>query len=74
MTNQQDFDYIFDYLPFLENYRNDQLFLIFITVFILVYFFKTLYVIFYNIWINKFANNLSVDLTQRVLKTQNISL
>ena len=68
MTNQQDFDYIFDYLPFLENYRNDQLFLIFITVFILVYFFKTLYVIFYNIWINKFTNNLSVDLTQRVLK------
>ena len=68
MTNQQDFDYIFNYLTFLQNYRNDQLLLIFITIFILVYFFKTLYLIFYNIWIYKFTNNLSVDLTQRVLK------
>ena len=33
MTNQKDFDYIFNYLPFLQNYENNKLLLIFITVF-----------------------------------------
>ena len=68
LTNQKDFNYIFKYLPFLENYRNDQLLLIFIAVFVFVYLLKTIYLIFYNIWIYKFTNNLSVDLTQRVLQ------
>ena len=68
MTNHQDLNYIFKYLPFLESYRREQLIFFFIAVFISVYLLKTLYVIFYNIWINKFTNNLSVGLTQRVLK------
>ena len=33
----------------------------------LIYLIKTAYVIFYNRWIARFINDLSVDLTQRVL-------
>jgi ABC-type multidrug transport system fused ATPase/permease subunit len=68
MTNHQDLNYIFKYLPFLESYKREQLIFFFIAVFISVYLLKTLYVIFYSVWINKFTNNLSVDLTQKVLK------
>ena len=57
-----------EYIPFLNNLTNKESIVFFVVIFIFIYFVKTAFVLFYSTWSNRFVNNLSVDLTRRVLE------
>lgn len=67
-TTNQNNDFIFHYIPYLEKISNDKLIILLVLIFIFIYLLKTLFIIFYNAWSSKFVNNLSVSLTARVLE------
>ena len=57
-----------EYIPFLNNLTNKESIVFFVLIFIFIYFVKTAFALFYSTWSNRFVNNLSVDLTLRVLE------
>ena len=57
-----------EYIPFLNNLTDKESIVFFVLIFIFIYFVKTAFVLFYNTWSARFVNNLSVDLTRRVLE------
>jgi ABC-type multidrug transport system fused ATPase/permease subunit len=67
-TSQNEDKFLYDTLPFLQRFDNQQLILFLVIIFVFVYLIKTLFNIFYNFWSARFTNNLSVNLTNRVLK------
>ena len=67
VSNEDKQSFVYDYLPFLHKLNNKEIIVFFVFIFIFIYLIKTVYVMFYNRWNARFVNNLSVDLTQRVL-------
>ncbi len=54
-------------IPLLEDFTKNNLIILFIFLFILVYFLKTLFLFFYNFFRIKFCNSLYVELTEKIL-------
>ena len=54
-------------IPLLEDFTKNDLIILFIFLFILVYFLKTLFLFFYNFFRIKFCNSLYVELTEKIL-------
>jgi ABC-type multidrug transport system fused ATPase/permease subunit len=54
-------------IPLLEDFTKNDLIILFIFSFILVYFLKTLFLFFYNFFRIKFCNSLYVELTEKIL-------
>jgi ABC-type multidrug transport system fused ATPase/permease subunit len=67
ITNENQVDFIYNYLPFLKKLSNNEFIIFFVSIFILVYLIKTVFSIFYNTWNSRFINNLSTDLAYRVV-------
>ena len=67
-TSPNKATFLNDALPYLETLNNLELIFLFISIFVFVYLVKTVFIIFYNSWSARFVNNLSVSLTNRVLK------
>ena len=61
-------DKIFNYIPSLETFNNEQIVLLFVFFFLLVYLIKTVFVIFFNLYLAKFAHGLYVEISQKLLK------
>ena len=59
---------IFNYLPFLENFKDGQIILLFIFFFLFVYLIKTIFVVFLNIYNTKFGEGLYVEISEKLLK------
>ena len=58
---------VFNFLPFLKDFSNNEILLLFVMIFISIYFFKTLFVLFFNRWYAKFSNILTINITNRLL-------
>ena len=56
------------YLPIFQNIESNTLILIFIIIFLVVYFIKTIFLIFFNIVNTRFAQNLFSETFEKVLK------
>ena len=67
-TSPNKVTFLNDTLPYLETLNNLELIFLFTSIFVFVYLVKTAFIIFYNSWSARFVNNLSVSLTNRVLK------
>ena len=67
ISNENQVDFIYNYLPFLQKLNNKESIIFFISIFIIIYLIKTAFTIFYNSWSTKFVNNLATDLAYRVI-------
>ena len=59
---------IIEYLPILKDYTDKEVILIFIVVFLIIYLLKTLFVIFFNSYNARHAQNLYVEIGNKLLK------
>jgi ABC-type bacteriocin/lantibiotic exporter with double-glycine peptidase domain len=59
---------IFNYLSFLENFKDGQIILLFIFSFLFVYLIKTMFVVFFNVYLSKFGEGLYVEISEKLLK------
>jgi len=53
--------------PFLPQFNESQLLLIFVFFFIIIYFVKTIYLIFFNIFSAKYSHNLYLEVSEKLL-------
>ena len=67
ISNQSQQDLINGYFPFLSKLDDKKSIIFFVSIFIIIYFIKTVFMIFYNSWNSRFVNNLSTNLAHRVL-------
>lgn len=59
---------IIEFLPILREYSDKEVILIFIVVFLIIYLLKTIFVIFFNSYNAKHAQNLYVEIGNKLLK------
>jgi len=68
ISSEEKKSQIIEYVPYLKNYTDQEIILILVVLFILVYLFKTLFVIFFNYFNAKHAQNLYVEVGDKLLK------
>lgn len=66
-SDQDKIIVIYKYLPVLQKLNNKEIIFFFVLLFVFIYLIKTIFLIFYSTWNTRFVNNLSLELTQRVL-------
>ena len=62
------YEFLFNVHPNLINYSKNQLIIIFISFFLIFFFFRTLYLIFFNIYKIRFITNIRYLVTQKVFE------
>ena len=67
LSNLDKKNQIYIKLPFLKEFGESQILFIFLLLFVIIYFIKTIYLIFLNIFLSKFAHNLYKELSERLL-------
>jgi len=68
ISSEQKKNEIIEYLPILKDYTDKEVILIFIVVFLIIYLLKTLFVIFFNSYNARHAQNLYVEIGNKLLK------
>ena len=62
------YEFLFNVYPNLTNYSKNQLIIIFISIFLIFFFLRTLYLIFFNIYKIRFITNIRYLVTQKVFE------
>ena len=68
ISSEQKKNEIIEFLPILREYSDKEVILIFIVVFLIIYLLKTIFVIFFNSYNAKHAQNLYVEIGNKLLK------
>jgi len=68
ISSEQKKNEIIEFLPILREYSDKEVILIFIIVFLIIYLLKTIFVIFFNSYNAKHAQNLYVEIGNKLLK------
>ena len=68
ISSEQKKNEIIEFLPILRDYTDKEVILIFIIIFLIIYLFKTIFVIFFNFYNAKHAQNLYVEIGNKLLK------
>ena len=67
ISSEQKKNEIIEFLPILREYSDKEVILIFIVVFLIIYLLKTIFVIFFNSYNAKHAQNLYVEIGNKLL-------
>ena len=68
ISSEQKKNEIIEFLPILRDYTDKEVILIFIVTFLIIYLFKTIFVIFFNFYNSRHAQNLYVEIGNKLLK------
>ncbi len=68
ISSEQKKNEIIEFLPILRDYTDKEVILIFIITFLIIYLFKTIFVIFFNFYNSRHAQNLYVEIGNKLLK------